>query len=114
MTLNAKEAPDLNRFNHEDPFLLEAQLTEEERMLRDAAKAYAQDKLQPRVIAAYREEQTDAEIFRETGKMGLLGVTIPEDMAGLVRLTSPTALSHARSSGSIAAIGRRCQSQARL
>ncbi|MGB1215443.1 MAG: acyl-CoA dehydrogenase [Pikeienuella sp.] len=83
MTLKAKDAPNLNRFNHEDPFLLEAQLTEEERMLRHAAKAYAQDKLQPRVIAAYREEQTDAEIFREMGEMGLLGVTIPEEYGGL-------------------------------
>lgn len=52
-------------------------------MLRDAAKAYAQDKLQPRVIAAYREEKTDAEIFREMGKMGLLGVTIPKEYGGL-------------------------------
>ena len=83
MTLKAKDAPDLNRFNYEDPFLLETQLSEEERMLRDAAKAYAQDKLQPRVIAAYREEKTDAEIFREMGEMGLLGVTIPEEYGGL-------------------------------
>ncbi|MGB0412469.1 MAG: acyl-CoA dehydrogenase [Pikeienuella sp.] len=83
MTLKAKDAPDLNRFNYEDPFLLEAQLSEEERMLRDAAKAYAQDKLQPRVINAFREEQTDVEIFREMGEMGLLGVTIPEEYGGL-------------------------------
>jgi glutaryl-CoA dehydrogenase len=83
MPLKAKNAPDLNHFNWEDPFSLETQLTEEERMMRDAAKAYAQDKLQPRVIDAYREEQTDAEIFREMGEMGLLGVTIPEEYGGL-------------------------------
>ncbi|MBR9863851.1 MAG: acyl-CoA dehydrogenase [Rhodobacteraceae bacterium] len=83
MTLKAKDAPDLNRFNWEDPFALETQLSEEERMLRDAAKAYAQDKLQPRVIAAFRDEQTDPSIFREMGDMGLLGVTIPEEYGGL-------------------------------
>lgn len=83
MSLKAKDAPDLNRFNWEDPFSLETQLTEEERMLRDAAKAYAQDKLQPRVIDAFRDEQTDVEIFREMGEMGLLGVTIPEEYGGL-------------------------------
>ena len=83
MTLKAKDAPDLNRFNYEDPFLLEAQLSEEERMLRDAAKAYAQDKLQPRVIDAFRDEQTDVSIFREMGEMGLLGVTIPEEYGGI-------------------------------
>jgi glutaryl-CoA dehydrogenase len=83
MSLKAKDAPDLNRFNWEDPFALETQLSEEERMMRDAAKAYAQDKLQPRVIAAYRDEQTDVGIFREMGEMGLLGVTIPEEYGGL-------------------------------
>ena len=83
MSLKAKDAPDLNLFNWEDPFALETQLSEEERMMRDAAKAYAQDKLQPRIIAAYRDEHTDAEIFREMGAMGLLGVTIPEEYGGL-------------------------------
>ena len=81
--LKAKDAPDLGRFNWEDPFRLDDQLTEEERMLRDAARAYAQEKLQPRVIAAYREETTDPAIFREMGEMGLLGVTIPEEYGGL-------------------------------
>jgi glutaryl-CoA dehydrogenase len=81
--LKAKDAPDLGRFDWEDPFRLNDQLTEEERMLRDAARAYAQEKLQPRVIAAYREEQTDPAIFREMGEMGLLGVTIPEEYGGL-------------------------------
>ncbi|MFN3993705.1 MAG: acyl-CoA dehydrogenase family protein, partial [Tabrizicola flagellatus] len=81
--LKAKDAPDLGRFDWEDPFRLNDQLTEEERMLRDAARAYAQEKLQPRVIAAYREEKTDPSIFREMGEMGLLGVTIPEEYGGL-------------------------------
>ncbi|MFI0395228.1 acyl-CoA dehydrogenase [Paracoccus jiaweipingae] len=83
MALKPKDAPDLNRFGWEDPFLLEDQLTEEERMLRDAARSYAQGKLQPRVIAAYRDEVTDPEIFREMGEMGLLGVTVPEEYGGI-------------------------------
>jgi glutaryl-CoA dehydrogenase len=81
--LKAKDAPDLGRFDWEDPFRLDDQLTEEERMLRDAARAYAQEKLQSRVIEAYREEKTDPAIFREMGEMGLLGVTIPEEYGGL-------------------------------
>jgi glutaryl-CoA dehydrogenase len=83
MALKPKDAPDLGRFNWEDPFRLEDQLTEEERMLRDAARAYAQDKLQPRVIEAYASEKTDPEIFREMGGMGLLGVTVPEEYGGI-------------------------------
>ncbi|RJE80597.1 acyl-CoA dehydrogenase [Paracoccus sp. JM45] len=82
-TLKAKDAPDLGRFDWEDPFRLTDQLTEEERMMRDAARAYAQDKLQPRIIEAYRDETTDPEIFREMGEMGLLGVTIPEEYGGI-------------------------------
>jgi len=81
--LKAKELPSLSSFNWEDPFLLEDQLTEEERMVRDAAAAYAQEKLQPRVIEAYREEKTDPDIFAEMGEMGLLGVTIPEEYGGI-------------------------------
>ncbi len=81
--LKAKDAPDLSRFDWEDPFRLEDQLTEEERALRDAARTYAQEKLQPRVIQAFREESTDPAIFREMGEMGLLGVTVPEEYGGL-------------------------------
>ncbi len=81
--LKSKDAPDLGRFDWEDPFRLDEQLTEEERMLRDAARAYATEKLQPRVVAAYREETTDPDIFREMGEMGLLGVTVPEEYGGL-------------------------------
>ncbi|MDQ2068079.1 acyl-CoA dehydrogenase [Xinfangfangia sp. CPCC 101601] len=81
--LKAKDAPDLSRFDWEDPFRMDLQLTEDERMLRDAARTFAQEKLQPRVIAAYREESTDPNIFREMGEMGLLGVTVPEEYGGL-------------------------------
>ena len=63
-------------FNWQDPFLMEEQLNEEERMVRDTAKQYAQEKLLPRVRAAYRNEETDPEIFREMGAPGLLGPMI--------------------------------------
>ncbi|MBR9826291.1 MAG: acyl-CoA dehydrogenase [Alphaproteobacteria bacterium] len=80
--LKAKDAPDLSKFDWEDPFRLDDQLTEEERMVRDAARAYAQDKLQSRVIDAYRDENTDPAIFREMGELGLLGSTVPEEYGG--------------------------------
>ena len=83
MALKPKDAPDLSRFDWEDAFRMEDQLTEEERMLRDGARAYAQEKLLPRVTEAYREEKTDPAIFREMGQMGLLGVTVPEEYGGL-------------------------------
>jgi glutaryl-CoA dehydrogenase len=70
-------------FQWDDPFLLESQLTSDERMLRDAARAFAQDKLQPRIIAAYANETVDPGIFREMGEAGLLGITIPEAYGGL-------------------------------
>ncbi|GAB5099156.1 acyl-CoA dehydrogenase [Caballeronia sp. HLA56] len=73
---------DAARFNWEDPLLLDQQLNEEERMVRDAARAYAQDKLLPRVTQAFREETTDPSIFREMGELGLLGPTIPEQYGG--------------------------------
>jgi len=69
-------------FNWQDPFLLDRQLSDDERMVRDAAAAYCQDKLQPRVIEAFRKEQTDVAIFREMGELGLLGPTIPEAYGG--------------------------------
>ena len=81
--LSAKDAPDLGSFNWEDPFLLEEQLSEEERMIRDSARAYAQEKLQPRIRAAYNDEVVDKNIFKEMGDMGLLGITIPEQYGGL-------------------------------
>jgi glutaryl-CoA dehydrogenase len=83
MALAPQSAPDLSSFDWEDPFRMEDQLTEEERMIRDSAAAYAQEKLQPRVIEAYREEKSDPSIFREMGDMGLLGSTIPEEYGGI-------------------------------
>jgi len=81
--LKEKDKPDLSSFAWDDAFLLEGQLTEEERMIRDTAQKYAQEKLQPRVIEAYRDEVTDPSIFREMGDMGLLGVTVPEEYGGI-------------------------------
>ena len=69
-------------FNWEDPFDLESQLTEEERMIRDAAHGFAQSELQPRVIAAFREEVDAPELFPLMGQAGLLGATIPEEFGG--------------------------------
>ena len=69
-------------FNWEDPLDLEGELTEEERMVRDTARGYAQDKLFPRVLAAYREERFDRDVVPEMGALGLLGPTIPEEYGG--------------------------------
>ena len=69
-------------FNWADPLLLDTQLTEEERMVRDAAAEYAQGRLMPRIHDAYRNETTDPAIFREMGELGLLGITIPEQYGG--------------------------------
>src|SRR4051812_29516942 len=69
-------------FSWSDPFLLDAQLTDDERQVRDAARAYSQDRLLPRVQEAFRHEKTDASIFREMGELGLLGPTIPEQYGG--------------------------------
>jgi len=66
-------------FNWADPLLLDAQLSDEERMVRDAAQAYAQGRLAPRALEAFRNESTDAAIFREMGELGLLGATIPAE-----------------------------------
>ena len=75
----AKDKPSAASFKWDDPFLLDEQLTEDERMIRDTARAYAQEKLLPRVIKAYLEEKTDREIFNEMGELGLIGVTLPEE-----------------------------------
>ncbi|MBU3566063.1 acyl-CoA dehydrogenase [Polynucleobacter sp. MWH-HuK1] len=69
-------------FNWADPLLLDTQLSEEERMVRDAAAEYAQGRLMPRIHDAYRNETTDPAIFREMGELGLLGITIPEQYGG--------------------------------
>ncbi len=74
----AKNAP----FDWADPFRFEDQLSDEERMIRDSARVYAQERLLPRVTEAYLNEHTDPAIFREFGELGLLGVTIPVEYGG--------------------------------
>ena len=69
-------------FNWADPLLLDAQLSDTERMVQDSGRAYCQDKLLPRVLEAFRHEKTDVSIFREMGELGLLGPTIAEDYGG--------------------------------
>src|SRR5258708_2084281 len=69
-------------FVWEDPLDLESQLTEEERMVRDTAHAYAQEKLFPRVLKAYRDETFDRAIMSEMGALGLIGATVPEEYGG--------------------------------
>ena len=69
-------------FDWQDPLDLESELTEDERMVRDTARGYAQDKLMPRVLTAYREERFDREIITEMGALGLLGATLPEEYGG--------------------------------
>ncbi|MBY0305926.1 MAG: acyl-CoA dehydrogenase [Sphingomonas sp.] len=73
----------MGRFDWADPFNLDDQLDEDERMIRDTAAAYAQDKLAPRIIDAFQHETTDPEIFREMGALGLLGPTIPAEFGGV-------------------------------
>jgi glutaryl-CoA dehydrogenase len=69
-------------FHWDDPLLLQAQLAADERAVQDAARAYCQERLAPRVLQAFRNEQTDPAIFREMGALGLLGITIPETYGG--------------------------------
>src|SRR5882757_8605332 len=69
-------------FTWEDPLDLESELTEDERMVRDTARGFAQDYLMPRVVAAYRDEKYDPDMLPEMGKLGLLGPTIPETYGG--------------------------------
>jgi glutaryl-CoA dehydrogenase len=81
--MNAPERPRARAaFQWDDPLLLEQQLTDDERMVRDAARAYAQDKLAPRVLEAFRHERSDPAIFREMGELGLLGATLPTELGG--------------------------------
>jgi len=81
--MNAPEKPKSKaKFVWEDPLLLDQQLTEDERMVRDAARKYCQEKLAPRVLQAFRSETTEVGIFREMGALGLLGPTIPEAYGG--------------------------------
>jgi glutaryl-CoA dehydrogenase len=73
---------EMGRFDWQDPFGLDAQLTDEERMVRDAARAYAQGELLPRVTSAFLEERFDRAIMSEMGALGLLGSAIPETYGG--------------------------------
>ncbi len=81
--IHAGFGPDLGPFDWADPMRLEDQLSEDERMLRDAAAAFAQDKLAPIVTAANREATVDPSIFAQMGEIGLLGLTVPEEYGGL-------------------------------
>ena len=87
-------------FDWTDPLLLEEQLGEEERMVRDTARDYCQDKLMPRVLEANRHEHFDREIMSELGSLGLLGMTLPP------RTMSAMAWLHVRSNGWTAAIAQ--------
>jgi glutaryl-CoA dehydrogenase len=80
--MNAPEKKQKAQFVWDDPLLLDQQLSEDERMVRDAARDYCQGKLAPRVLEAFRHEKTDPEIFREMGELGLLGPTIPPEFGG--------------------------------
>ncbi|MDG1532125.1 MAG: acyl-CoA dehydrogenase [Paracoccaceae bacterium] len=82
-SLSPQSQPSLGSFDWQDPFRFDAQLTEDERMLRDGARSFAQEKLQPRITDAYMNEEADAGIFREMGDMGLLGITVPEQYGGI-------------------------------
>ena len=73
----------MTRFDWADPFLLDDQLSEEERLIRDTARGYATDRLAPRIVDAFAHEHTDPAIFREMGELGLLGPTIPEEYGGV-------------------------------
>lgn len=83
MKLAPQSAPALSSFRWDDAFLLENQLLDEEKMIRESAHSYSQEKLAPRILNAFSNEETDPGIFREMGEMGLLGTTIPEEYGGL-------------------------------
>ena len=85
--------PAILPFDWADPFDLNHQLTDEERMVRDTAEGYAQENLQPRVTEAYLNENFDREIMREMGALGLLGATIAPEYGGA---GSPESRSHCR------------------
>ena len=81
--LKAKDAPELGQFSWEDPLYLEDQLSEDERMIAQSARTYAQTSLMPKITEAYANETVAPEIFKEMGDMGLLGITVPEEYGGL-------------------------------
>ena len=71
------------RFDWADPLLLDDQLSDEERLIRDTARSYVRERLLPRIVEAFQHEHTDPAIFREMGELGLLGPTIPEEYGGV-------------------------------
>ncbi|MDA8647423.1 acyl-CoA dehydrogenase [Rhodobacteraceae bacterium] len=81
--ISTKDRPNLSSFDWQDPFNFSDQLTEEERMLQESVRGFAQNELQPRILNAYRNATVEPEIFREMGALGLLGVTVPEEYGGL-------------------------------
>ena len=81
--IRAKDKPNLSSFDWEDPFYLAKQLEEDERMIAESGRSFAQEVLQPRVMEAFEKETVDPGIFREMGQMGLLGTTIPEEYGGI-------------------------------
>jgi glutaryl-CoA dehydrogenase len=81
-SMSERDAREKTAFDWADPFRLDDQLADDERMIRDAARAYAQDKLLPRVISAFRDERFDREIMTEMGELGFLGSTLPEAVGG--------------------------------
>jgi glutaryl-CoA dehydrogenase len=105
--MNAPDRPATKpAFKWDDPFLLDAQLADDERMVRDTAHAYAQEKLAPRIREAFRHEIVDASVFPEMGALGLLGATIPRATAAPASTTCATGSSRARSSASTRATAR--------
>ena len=83
VALKGKDIPNLSPFNWEDPFLIEEQLYDEEKILRDSVRNFCDDILAKKIDAAYKEELVDREIFPKFGEMGLLGITVPEEYGGL-------------------------------
>ena len=81
--LKGKDIPNLSPFNWEDPFLIEDQLNDEEKILRDSVRNFCDDILSKKIDAAYKEELVDTDIFLKFGEMGLLGITVPEEYGGL-------------------------------
>src|SRR3981081_238460 len=82
MNAPLKTKPKKAEFAWHDPLLLEAQLTEQERMVRHAARAFAQGQLAPRVLEAFRHEKADPSLLREMGALGFLGSTLPAEYGG--------------------------------
>ena len=101
-------------FSWEDPLFLDQQLSDDERMVRDSARAFSRDVLLPRVIADFRDESFDPDVMRQMGELGLLGPTIPEEYGAPASTMWPTASRPMKSRLWIPATVRRCPSSPRL